>query len=144
MCRRQAALAVLTWTILGVKLATKKGQFGRTVSWIGATFSATNDGIEATILSSRLLELKELALEIRSSNIVSVKALRTFTGKCQSMASLLYTWRPFVHMFYAAIQTCETGTAPAGCRWVKQIIHPLEWIIAFLSGVRAILSDASR
>ena len=114
VCRQQAALAILVWTIFGVKLATKKGQLGASVNWIGATFTVREDGVEATIVAARLAELKELAHGIRYSNTVSVKALRTFTGKCQSMASLLYTWRPFVHMFHAAIKHVHTVPLRAG------------------------------
>ena len=55
--RQTAALAVLSWTVLGVALAMKKGQFGPSVDWIGASFRVVKDGIEATILESRLTEL---------------------------------------------------------------------------------------
>ena len=64
--------------------------------------------------------------------MVALKSLRSFTGKAQSIASLLYTWRPFVQMLYAAIYS----EAPAGrphLRWVEQISIPVQWIIAFLS-----------
>ena len=47
------------------------------------------------------------------------------------MASLLFVWRPFVHMFFAAIHA-PVGDAPANCRWVRQIAVPLRWIRAFL------------
>ena len=48
------------------------------------------------------------------------------------MASLLYTWRPFVHMCYAVIYA-SGGDAPANCRWTKQLRTPLLWIQAFLA-----------
>ena len=52
-------------------------------------------GVEATIIESRLAELLTMALDIRwGSNIVAERRLRTFTGKAQSMASLLWVWRP--------------------------------------------------
>ena len=126
VCRHQAALAILTWTVLGIKLAVEKGQYSSEVQWIGAVFTGREGGVAATILASRLSELRDLALDIRSRNYVSVKVLRSFTGKAQSMASLLYIWRPFVHMFYAAIKTCDVGSAPEGYRWVKQIAQPLD------------------
>ena len=42
------------------------------------------------------------------------------------------SWRPSVHMFYAAIHSPAAG-APRDCRWVRQISMPLAWITAFLS-----------
>ena len=83
-------------------MAIKKGQFGPTVDWIGATFSVIPEGVEATITEARVAELREMARHIRhDSNVVAVRLLRTFIGKAQSMASLLWVWRPFVHMMYA-------------------------------------------
>ena len=87
----------------------------------------------ASILASRMDEIKALAEDIIARNVISLKELRTFTGKCQSVASLLFTWRPFVHMLYGAIYA-PPGDAPAGCRWVRQCIIPLQWILAFFAG----------
>ena len=71
---------------------------------------------------------------ISSQNVVSLKALRSLTGKLQSIASLLYTWRPFVHMLYAAVHTPDTsGGCPKGCCWFRQIAIPVGWIRTFLA-----------
>ena len=131
------SMLMLAWTVLGVTLAIKKGQLGKQIDWIGATFNIadTDRGtVVVTIMEARLADLLQLARAILAENVVAVKVLRTFTGKAQAMASLLYTWRPFVHMLYAVIH----GPAPDGmhnCRWVRQIHAPLHWLIAFLSGV---------
>ena len=77
----------------------------------------------AAILESRVAELHDLARSISSRNLVSVKELRSFTGKAQSMASLLFAWRPFVYMLYGAITADTSGNATPGMRWVKQISH---------------------
>ena len=87
----------------------------------------------ASIVPSRMTEIKVLADDISRNNVVSLKVLRTFTGKCQSVASLLFTWRPFIHMLYAAIYSA-IGDAPTNCRWTRQIWIPLAWIQAFLAG----------
>ena len=114
----------------------KVSSVGRSTG-LGASFTVSNDRTDATILESRLAELKDMALSISSRNVVSVKELRTFTGKAQSIASLLYVWRPFVHMLYGAIQACAEGSAPPtgpNTRWVRQIRQPVDWILAFLTG----------
>ena len=121
---------------LGITLAIKKGQLGPMVDWIGATFTVLPDGVEATITAARITELREMARSIRfGSNVVAVPLLRTFTGKAQSMASLLWVWRPFVHMLYAVLADSAQGGAPPNCRWVSQLMVPLDWLLAFLDSV---------
>ena len=74
-----------------------------------------------------------MAHDIYSRNVVCLKELRSFVDKIQSLASLLYTWRPFVHMFYAAMHAPAGDCPRVGC-WIKQILVPLTWIRAFLKG----------
>ena len=74
-----------------------------------------------------------MAAEIRGENVCTFKGLRTFTGKAQSIASLIYTWRPFVHMLYGALYGPPTD-APPNCLWTRQILIPLHWIQSFLNG----------
>ena len=73
-----------------------------------------------------------LTSELLRHNVVRVSTLRTYTGKAQSIAGLLYMWRPFVHMLYAALGPGSAGDAPPDCRWKRQILVPLTWIKAFL------------
>ena len=127
-----AALAILAWTALGVGLSFRKGQFGKRVDWIGATFSTHAGGLDATIKAERLEELSLLTDKLLSSNLVSTADLRSYIGKAQSIASLLFTWRPFVHMMYAALKEDGTSDAPPNCRWTRQVRIPLLWIRAFL------------
>ena len=127
-----AALAILTWAVLGVPLAFKKGQIGTSVKWIGASFTVQPTGVAATITAERLDEMHALTKTITASNLFSVKALRTYTGKAQAIASLLYVWRPFVHMLYGAISAETFGGAPQGHRWTKQIATPTRRLKAFL------------
>ena len=114
-------------------LAFAKGQLGDTINWIGATLSIESSKVLAiTIVKSRLDELRELCAAMRNGNTVSVAKLRTFTGKCQSMASILYIWRPFVHMLYGALYASDPSNCRPGLIWTKQIQIPLDWISIFL------------
>ena len=128
-CKQQAAVMTLAWAALGIVLAFAKGQFGRTVNWIGASFESTNKGVVATILRTRLDDLLGLVKELLSSNVAPLRKVRTVTGKAQSIASLLWVWRPFVHMMYAAIYAPidphSDHRPPTGCIWTKQIHIPL-------------------
>ena len=59
--------------------------------------------LAVTIVKDRRDELRELCLQFEAKTVITLRALRSFTGKCQSMATILHTWRPFVHQLYGAI-----------------------------------------
>ena len=130
---RNIAVMILAWRLIGVRLAFSKARRGATIDWIGASLRVVNpDMIEATIMADRLDEVANLTKELGRSNVVSIAALRSYTGKTQSMASLLFTWRPFVAMLWAALYSPQSTTkAPPGCIWTSQIREPLCWIKSF-------------
>ena len=101
--RTQVAILIIAWRLLGVNLAIQKGQLGMIADWVGITVSVHARGVLASIQHSRIQEIKQLAHDIVGKNVIGLKELRSFTGKCQSVASLLFMWRPCVHMFYGAI-----------------------------------------
>ena len=126
------AIAIIAWRIIGVGLAFTKGQLGDSINWIGAMLSIEDSRTLAiTIMKDRPDELRELCATIRAGNMLSVAKLRSFTGKCQPMASILYIWRPFVHMLYGALYA-DPSTCRPGLVWTKQIQLPLDWISTFL------------
>ena len=62
-CDRLAALLILSWRILGVGLASSKGQRGATVDWIGARLSVeSSDSLAVTIIKSRLDDCHSCAI----------------------------------------------------------------------------------
>ena len=80
---------MLAWTLLGVPLAVDKGQLDRVASWVGMEKSihmTTHPGVLATILEARMEEISSMADDFASRNVVPIKELRTFTGKCPSVA----------------------------------------------------------
>ena len=90
--RRQVATLMLAWAILGIGLAVQKGQFGPTVDWIGFSYAIRPQAVIASALASRLEEVRLMTEEILSGNMVAIRMLRTYIGKVQSLASLLYIW----------------------------------------------------
>lgn len=109
-CKQQAAIITLAWAAVGVVLAFSKGQVGRAVSWIGASCQSTDTGVMATILQSKPDDLLSHVKELLASNIAPIKTFRMVTGRAQSGASLLWSWRPFIHMMYAAIRSPDDPT----------------------------------
>ena len=63
-------------------------------------------------------------------NVIPKKKLRTYVGKLESIASLLYTLRPFVSPIWASLYA-DCGQAPRNCVWTSMIEHSLTWLAAF-------------
>lgn len=95
--KQQMAVMTLAWAAMVIVLAFSKVLFGKSVSWIGASFESTNIGVLAIILRARLDDLLSLVKELLFSNVAPIRKVRTGTGKEQSLALLLWTWRPFIH-----------------------------------------------
>jgi hypothetical protein len=118
---------------LGFPLSFKKGQRGPEVVWIGGTLKISREAVEASIKKSILDDLKDQVSEILKSNVCPKKFLRSFTGRCNHVATLLWPWRPFLQHLWAAVSSEQSG-APRNCIWFKQIAVSIHWINAFLEG----------
>ena len=130
------AKLVLLWRALGFDLATHKAQLGPRVNWIGYEVS---DDILATTLSIKKTFMEELlvdTLALSSKNVVGKRSLRSFTGRCNHVANLLFAWRPFMDTLWAAVtqgeQDQKRSWAPKGMIWTRQIRQSLRWISTFL------------
>ena len=88
--------------------------------------------VVATISSERISEFRELTAQMLKQNVTPIKALRSYVGKAQSIASLLFGWRPFVSMLWTALFSDGKSRAPSGCIWTQQLTEPLSWLLAFL------------
>ena len=110
---RMTAIAIIAWRILGVSLALSKGQIGDSISRIEARLSIEYDrDLAITIIQSRLDELMQPCIDILASETVSIRKLRAFTGKAQSIASVLHVWRPFVSRLYGALYPTDPVPHP--------------------------------
>ena len=66
------AAILVAFSAFGVRLAIKKGQAGPKIDWIGATFQVMQRrAVQATILESRIQELRELTKTIARSSWIS-------------------------------------------------------------------------
>ena len=51
---------MLMWPLMGVELATKNGQCGSSIDWIGASFRRGPQQVEVSITTARVAELRDL------------------------------------------------------------------------------------
>ena len=140
---RHFALLALAWRTLGFPLAFSKGKRGRSLTWIGVQINPKASAAEAEVTAEKISELAALITEALSSNVVSVKAMRTFVGKAQNIAGIIHAWRPFLSNIWGAVSEANAGkrgTAPKGCLWTAQVRSDLEWISEFLAGTKGTIS----
>eukprot|EP00435_Cladocopium_sp_Y103_P021519 s4006_g5.t1 len=139
--KRLACVIASAWMIMGFPLAFHKATLAPQLVWIGVQLEVKVDSVVAEIPESKVSELIKLLRDTLRSNLVSIKSLRSLTGKLTSVASVIQVWRPFVQQLYKAMHVQDTR-APKGCVWVKQIQHTIAWLLT-LGPVVVITWDAS-
>ena len=101
--RLLAARFIAAFTVLGVRLAYPKAQFGFTVTWIGVQLTVKADAVEARIPLDKLQDLLQLIRALQTSNVAAIKDVGSLAGKATNIATLLYQWRPFLSQLWASL-----------------------------------------
>ena len=127
------SMILLLWSSLGFTIAMAKAKRGTTLEWVQAEYKLFQSYVVASIKEGTINDVMKMTKDIRSLNVVPTKMLRTYVGKCASIASLVTHWRPFLAELWGALST-EVTNAPTHCIWTKHISSALLWIEAFLSG----------
>ena len=110
-----------------------KRRGGRRVTWTSATLSCEHGTVKATIKQELVDTLKSDVDDCLAVNVVPDKKLRTLVGRAVHVASLIFTWTPFISMLWAPLcLTSNREGGPAKCVWRKQLQAPLLWTRAFL------------
>jgi len=148
--RADFATVVYLWTALGLPLTLKKAGFGTSITWTSGVFTVTTAKLGSGDARVRLVvqvkpdtvrEVAEFTAKYRSQNLIPIKELRSYVGKCTAIASLVFTWNPFLKPLWAALTpaAAEGSRAPKGCVWTRQIQDSLDWIHAFLTSEGALI-----
>ena len=88
------ATAVLISTLLGFRLAFRNTHRGPNIIWIGAQIELQRDRVVVSVPEVKMKAFLALVETTLSSNVVSVRAVRTLAGKANHLASILHVWRP--------------------------------------------------
>jgi hypothetical protein len=130
---RIIAMASLVWLILGVELAFAKGQRGVEVIWTGHQLSLKQAvSVTAAIKEEFLNDFLVSTETLLQQNIMSLQELRSYAGRANHVANLLWVWRPFLEELYAAIGSPVGSQAKHNKVWVRQIQTSLSWLRLFL------------
>ena len=125
------AMMAALWLCMGFPMAFHKALVGRQVTWTGIVITVEADGVSAEIAAEKIDEMKLLTKDLLSSNVIAKKKLRTYVGKAESMASLLFALRPFVQPLWSALYA--EVQAPPNCIWTKMIKPALTWLKCFFN-----------
>ena len=80
-------------------------------------------------------ELHDLTVELLAKPKLTLDALRSYAGKANHVAALIYQWRPFLDQIWAALSINKVGTtAPVGNVWTQQVSSSLGLCLTFLRG----------
>jgi hypothetical protein len=126
------AMVLIIWSVLGLPLSLKKAVRGKSVTWTSAIFCPIAEGIIVRIKEELVVDATDMVRTMLSKNLISIKDLKSLTGKLTHCASLVLMLRPFLAELYAA-QFADRSNAPKGCIWLKQIEDALLWVRAFLA-----------
>ena len=131
------AITVLIWSLLGFKMAFDRAQRATEVIWIGGHIRILDDRVIVSIPEEKCQEFLKIVNEILSTNVVSIRVVRTLAGKANHFASMVYVWRPFLSELWGALLEASAPTkrftGPNGCLWTKQILPALMWFKASLN-----------
>ena len=126
---------ILIWLILGWSLSYHKAQLGKSVGWIGYKLEIGENHVIAKIKEEFMKEFHDLTVELLAKPKLTLDALRSYAGKANHVAALIYQWRPFLDQIWAALSIKKVGTtAPVGAVWTKQVSYSLNWHLTFLRG----------
>ena len=107
------ALLLYTASAFGVQIAFHKGERGRRTTWIGIQFEIdpAEVAMVLTIPGKMLKELREALEAWKDKGMISVRHLRTITGKASWVAGILPRWRWIVSIMYAVLASHERDVA---------------------------------
>ena len=138
-------ILIVFWRTLGFSLATHKAQLASSVSWIGYDIEATGTGVTVSIKKAFLDDLLKDTEHFLKKNIIGIRLLRSYTGRANHIANLLFGWRPFLDTLWAAVSgepekiitkkrwnkrgktRSRKSRAPPGTIWTKQVRSSLLW-----------------
>jgi len=119
------AMIALAWLVLGMPLAFHKAMRGASLSWVGIKITVDSEGarVIAEVPEEKVTELRLLTAQMLDGNVVAISAMRTYTGKMEPIASLLYAIKPFVQPLWAALYD-DRSRAPRGACGPSQCVSP--------------------
>jgi hypothetical protein len=152
---KQFAIAFLWASVLGYRLAWRKADGGKTITWIGATVAARSTNVEVSFPEDKCKELATKTSKCLLKTIIATRELRSLAGSIDFVAGIVRPLRPFLSPLWAALSSrkpSERGRStttrpldrlPQGLIKVRQFKHAFAWMTAFLNRQRGTISRAA-
>ena len=143
------ALILMTMQALGLKVALKKGERSRQVTWIGVRLTLGDDSMSLAIPEKYTKELVEILKSWEGKGMVSLRELQKTAGKVSWLSGILPRARWVVSTFYAVLHSRRTDVASGSEETrrlnrsdqrdkshlfpVKQLEQARAWLVAYLT-----------
>jgi hypothetical protein len=144
----------LAWTMCcGYPLSWPKSEGGKKISWIGVQYSSQlvpTPSVTVSIPADKLSEAYKFCCNSLRHKAIPLKAMRSGTGKCQNIANVVTTIKPFCSYLWSALATSESSPVNRGKHqkpaWVKtrKAQHGLKWLKQYFSGKQGPLERTFR
>ena len=107
--RREAILSMVLYTLqaFGMMLSLGKGERGSRVTWIGTVIEISEDTMQFSIPEKMVTEVLKEIKTWPSKGMVSLKSVRTITGKLSWIAGILPRLRWVPSTFYGVMADVE-------------------------------------
>eukprot|EP00435_Cladocopium_sp_Y103_P017442 s3998_g4.t1 len=115
--RRLACMVSVAWMLLGIPMAFHKAVLASAAVWIGVSLEVTGREVRVEVTEAKVTELLQLISEALAGKVIPCKKLHTLVGKCMAVASVLYVWRPFLQVLFAALH------GPNKAPWHQKIVY---------------------
>jgi hypothetical protein len=106
--------------------------------------------VTVSIPADKISKAYKLCCDALRHKVISLKAMRSGTGKCQNIANVVTTIKPFCSYLWAALATSQDSPAKRGkhqkLAWVKvrRAQHGIKWLKQYFSGKRGPLERTFR
>jgi len=135
--RVEFAIVVYLWAALGLPLTLHKADYGTRVAWTSGVIHVVTTRTQVNKCTVRAVvqvmqvtgdEVTEITTAFRRLNVVPVRDLRSYVGRCTAIASGMFTWTPLLKLLWAAltVEPSRSGGAPHNCVWVRRFSDSLE------------------
>ena len=125
--RRNRAILLLWWLVLGHPLSWKKVQVGRSIRWIGVCVELKGDFVHVTLDEAFVEGLAVEVTAVLELAWLSAGRLKKIVGRAEWAAGIIPYLKAFITPLWAA-----TTDAPRGRVGVRRILPSLLWLRAFL------------
>ena len=135
---------MLLWaSVAGFPIKWEKASGGKSMTWIGATITLSDEDqeVKISIPKEKVAKVQASTRDLIKKPVVGFRQLRSYAGNLSFIAGLIPHLRPFLSTIWAALAgACATNDGAGSSRSAGKLVHTrrvkpaLRWIEALVKG----------